>query len=247
MGLIYDHPSPLPCNSITFVFLIIFFSPFCNPASVALPFSSLPSGMHSVFVPSCFRHRSIFEFETFILCVFRLLSYRTVWLPHPFIFLSISHGRYVRSLSLQHKAYDILLDQSSVNRGCASDGAQVLGEFRSELCNLTRPPLSRDHFTSSHFVPRVWVPDSSYTMSCNTAAEIQEGQGESALMTSGSDFSLFFDSLRDINWFPQTEKPKYDRSNVCVKCKERSGNIVIRHVVYCKLSSTFAFVNLRDH
>lgn len=50
-------------------------------------------------------------------------------------------------------------------------------------------------------------------MSCGTAAEIQGAQGESVLMT---------------------KKPKYDRSKVCVKCKENTGNIVIRHVVYCK-------------
>ena len=72
-------------------------------------------------------------------------------------------------------------------------------------------------------------------MSCGTAAEIQGAQGESVLMTSGSDsFSLPFDPRQDIDQFPRTEKPKYDRSKVCVKCKENTGNIVIRHVVYCK-------------
>lgn len=28
---------------------------------------------------------------------------------------------------------------------------------------------------------------------------------------------------------------------MCVKCKENTGNIVIRHVVYCKLGPFFAF------
>ena len=52
--------------------------------------------------------------------------------------------------------------------------------------------------------------------------------------------SLPFNLRRDVDRFPRAEKPKYDRSNVCVKCKENTGNIVIRHVVYCKLSSLFA-------
>ncbi|THV07395.1 hypothetical protein K435DRAFT_825628 [Dendrothele bispora CBS 962.96] len=29
-------------------------------------------------------------------------------------------------------------------------------------------------------------------------------------------------------------RPKFDRSKFCVKCKENTGNIVIRHAVYCK-------------
>ncbi|GLB40393.1 putative plays a central role in 2-thiolation of mcm(5)S(2)U at tRNA wobble positions of tRNA(Lys), tRNA(Glu) and tRNA(Gln) [Lyophyllum shimeji] len=29
-------------------------------------------------------------------------------------------------------------------------------------------------------------------------------------------------------------RPKYDKSKKCVRCKEKSGNIVIRHAVYCK-------------
>jgi len=78
-------------------------------------------------------------------------------------------------------------------------------------------------------------------MSCGTVMEIQGAQGESALMTSGSDFFLFLDLRSDVDWFSRKEKPKYDRSNVCVKCKENTGNIVIRHVVYCKLGSSFAF------
>ena len=82
-------------------------------------------------------------------------------------------------------------------------------------------------------------------MSCGTAMEIQGAQGESQLMTSGSDLFLSLDLRSDVDWFLQKEKPKYDRSNVCVKCKENTGNIVIRHVVYCKLSSSFAFTCVR--
>ena len=55
-------------------------------------------------------------------------------------------------------------------------------------------------------------------------------------MTSGSDsfFPLTYASGCSLQ-LPPTEKPKYDRSNVCVRCKVNTGNIVIRHVVYCKL------------
>ncbi|KAI0784246.1 hypothetical protein C8Q75DRAFT_724720 [Abortiporus biennis] len=31
-----------------------------------------------------------------------------------------------------------------------------------------------------------------------------------------------------------TRKPKYDKSRTCVRCKENTGNLVIRHAVYCK-------------
>ncbi|KAL4255148.1 hypothetical protein AB1N83_012186 [Pleurotus pulmonarius] len=31
-----------------------------------------------------------------------------------------------------------------------------------------------------------------------------------------------------------TRRPKFDHSKECVKCKARNGNIVIRHVVYCR-------------
>lgn len=58
-------------------------------------------------------------------------------------------------------------------------------------------------------------------------------------MTSGSDFFLRSDLRWNINWTLWIEKQKYDRSNACVKCKENKGNIVIRHVVYCRLSVTF--------
>lgn len=29
-------------------------------------------------------------------------------------------------------------------------------------------------------------------------------------------------------------RKKYDKTNHCVKCKTASGNLVIRHAVYCK-------------
>ncbi|KAF8867804.1 hypothetical protein BD779DRAFT_1229419, partial [Infundibulicybe gibba] len=31
-----------------------------------------------------------------------------------------------------------------------------------------------------------------------------------------------------------TRRPKFDKSKECVKCKINTGNIVIRHAVYCK-------------
>ncbi|KAF9450921.1 hypothetical protein P691DRAFT_773576 [Macrolepiota fuliginosa MF-IS2] len=41
-----------------------------------------------------------------------------------------------------------------------------------------------------------------------------------------------------------TRRPKYDRSKACVKCKSKTGNIVIRHAVYCK-DCFFPLISLR--
>ena len=66
-------------------------------------------------------------------------------------------------------------------------------------------------------------------------------------MTSGSDSFLPSDLRWGVDSFPRTEKPKYDRSNACVKCKKNTGNIVIRHVVYCKLSFLLLFKTRPPH
>ncbi|XP_006459420.1 hypothetical protein AGABI2DRAFT_65567 [Agaricus bisporus var. bisporus H97] len=41
-----------------------------------------------------------------------------------------------------------------------------------------------------------------------------------------------------------TKRPKYDRNKTCVKCKLQTGNIVIRHAVYCK-DCFFPLISLR--
>lgn len=35
------------------------------------------------------------------------------------------------------------------------------------------------------------------------------------------------------------EKRKFDRSNKCLRCKQSTGNLVIRHAVYCKYGSVY--------
>lgn len=40
------------------------------------------------------------------------------------------------------------------------------------------------------------------------------------------------------------KRPKYDRSKACVKCKLNTGNIVIRHAVYCK-ECFFPLISIR--
>ncbi|KXN84715.1 Cytoplasmic tRNA 2-thiolation protein 2 [Leucoagaricus sp. SymC.cos] len=41
-----------------------------------------------------------------------------------------------------------------------------------------------------------------------------------------------------------TKRPKYDHSKACVKCKLKTGNVVIRHAVYCK-ECFFPLISIR--
>lgn len=57
-----------------------------------------------------------------------------------------------------------------------------------------------------------------------------------ALMTSKISLALRIIIIDHI-----LERPKYDRHKACVKCKLKSGNIVIRHAVYCKYARSTLF------
>ena len=180
--------------------------------------------------PPYFHRISIFNFETYILV---FLDHRVTvqYNPRAPLFILASNSGYMNLLSLQSL---FILSVAIGSKLTVSN----TGKLRPDSI-LTRPPLPQDRSPPTH--------ELSPTMSCSTAVEIQDAQGESALMTSGSDFFLPFDLRRGVDWFQRTEKPKYDRSNVCVKCKENAGNIVIRHVVYCKLSSSFASGSVRNY